>query len=115
MLYKTINESYIDVKKTVMNNKTFIQQLSRRTGFTQDDAQKMIYTMLDKMNDQLQEGEAVTVAGFGTFELKKRLERIMTNPQTQQRMLIPPKLTLNFKPSTSLKHKVNEGGNSDEQ
>ena len=97
-----------------MNNKTFIQELSRRTGFTQEDAQKIIYTMIDVMNDRFQEGETVTIGGFGTFELKKRMERIMTNPATQQRMLIPPKLVLGFRPSTVLKDKFNSNDNGNE-
>ena len=42
---------------------------------------------------------------FGTFEVKKKLERISINPATQQRMLIPPKLVLTYKPSVTLKEK----------
>ena len=47
---------------------------------------------------------------FGSFEVKKRLERIMVNPSTGQRMLVPPKLVLNFKPVASIKEKLKSGG-----
>lgn len=93
-----------------MNNKTFIQELSQRTGFTQDDTQKMIYTMIDVMNDKFQECKPVVIPGFGTFEVKKRMERIMVYPGTQQRMLVPPKLVLGFKPATAVKDKLKNGG-----
>lgn len=93
-----------------MNNKGFIAELSRRTGFTQDDTQKMVGTVIDAMNDAFQRGDVVSVPRFGTFEVKKRLERIVINPGTKQRMLVPPKLVLSFKPIASIKEKLKKGG-----
>ena len=93
-----------------MNNKGFIAELSRRTGFTQDDTQKMVGTIIDAMNDAFQRGDVVSVPRFGTFEVKKRLERIVINPGTKQRMLVPPKLVLSFKPIASIKEKLKKGG-----
>ncbi len=58
-------------------------------------------------------GESVSVAGFGSFEVKKRLERIMVNPSTGQRMIVPPKLVLNFKPAASIKEELKKGGLAD--
>ena len=58
-------------------------------------------------------GESVSVAGFGSFEVKKRLERIMVNPSTGQRMIVPPKLVLNFKPAASIKDELKKGGLAD--
>ena len=43
---------------------------------------------------------------FGTFEVKKKMERIVVNPVTRQRLLVPPKLSLTFKPCPALKGKV---------
>ena len=57
------------------------------------------------MAQQLQDGNTVAIQGFGTFEVRKKLERISINPATQQRMLIPPKLVLTYKPSAILKEK----------
>ena len=57
------------------------------------------------MTQQLQDGNTVAIQGFGTFEVRKKLERISINPATQQRMLIPPKLVLTYEPSAILKEK----------
>jgi DNA-binding protein HU-beta len=57
------------------------------------------------MTQELQEGKIIAIQGFGTFEVKKKMERISVNPSTQQRMLIPPKLVLTYKPSITLKEK----------
>lgn len=88
-----------------MNNKEFIAELSRRLGYTNKDASQLVSSVIGVMTQELQEGNSVTILGFGTFDVKKKLERISVNPVTQQRMLIPPKLALNFKPSVSLKEK----------
>ena len=80
-----------------MNNKSFISELSQRLGYTQDDTQKIIHTVIDSMNEGFQRGDSVSVPKFGTFEVKKRLERIVVNPGTKQRMLVPPKLVLGFR------------------
>ena len=57
------------------------------------------------MTQELQDGKTITIQGFGTFEVKKKLELVSFNPVTQQRLLIPPKLVLTYKPSISLKEK----------
>ena len=62
------------------------------------------------MSDGFLEENAVMVPNFGTFEVKKKMERIMVNPSTGQRMLVPPKLVLGFKPSPTWKDKIKQGG-----
>ena len=52
----------------------------------------------------------MSIPKFGTFEVKKRMERILINPGTKQRMLVPPKLVLNFKPIAAIKEKLKNGG-----
>ena len=93
-----------------MNNKQFISELSQRLGYTSQVTQKMMYQLIDAMGDVFQEGNTVTVQNFGTFEVKKKMERVMMNPTTGQRMLVPPKLVLGFKPSTTWKDKLKKGG-----
>ena len=67
-----------------MNNKQFIHELSNRTSYTLEDTQRMVYDMIDSMNEKFMEGEPVNVTGFGTFEVKKRMERVIVNPSTGQ-------------------------------
>ena len=93
-----------------MNNKNFIAELSQRTRYSQEDTQRMVYTLIDAVKEKFQEGDAVTFPGFGTFEIKKRNERIIVNPATQQRLLVPPKLVLTFKPIAAIKEKLKNGG-----
>ena len=88
-----------------MNNKEFISELARKLGYTNKDTAQLLSSAIGVMTQELQEGKTIAIQGFGTFEVKKKMERISVNPTTQQRMLIPPKLVLSNKPSTNLKEK----------
>lgn len=86
-----------------MNNKEFTSELSRRLGYTLKDTSELVTSLLSDMTRQLEEGNTISIQGFGTFEVKKKAERISVNPTTKQRMLVPPKLVLTYKPSTLLR------------
>ncbi len=88
-----------------MNNREFTIELSQRLGYTLTDTSKLMSSLLLEMARQWQEGNSIAIQGFGTFEVKKKMERIFVNPITKQRLLIPPKLVLTYRPSSSLKEK----------
>lgn len=88
-----------------MNNKEFISSLASRVGIKHEEAQELSNTLINIMTHELEDGNILSVQGFGTFEVKKKLERIVVNPSSKQRMLVPPKLALSFKPSNALKEK----------
>lgn len=88
-----------------MNNKEFTTELSERMGISEKDMPRIIESMMSEMLKQLQDGNTVTIQKFGTFEVKKKAERVSVNPTTKLRMLVPPKLVLAFKPHVLLKEK----------
>ena len=84
--------------------------MARRNEMKAVDAQAWMNTLLGAMGDNFLEGNAVQLPNFGVFEVKKKLERIIINPSTGQRMLVLPKLTLAFKPTPQTKEKIKKGG-----
>ena len=90
-----------------MNNKEYIAELSRHTGFSQDDTQRMVRCVVEGMSQKFDEGIGVSIANFGVFEIKKRMERIVVNPSSGQRMLVPPKIVVTFKAETSARKTAN--------
>lgn len=88
-----------------MNNKDFTLELSRKLGYSVKETADLTAILLNEMTQQWQDGNAISIQNFGNFEVKKKAERISVNPTTKQRMLVPPKLVLSYKPSTSLKEK----------
>ena len=88
-----------------MNNKESTSELAERLGYTIKDTSELIGSLLSSMTQELEEGNVIAVQGFGSFEVKKKAERISINPASKQRMLVPPKLVLSYRPSNTLKDK----------
>jgi nucleoid DNA-binding protein len=66
---------------------------------------KLIKCYIDNLVQQFGENDELPFLSMGNFEVKHKEQRVITNPTTKKRMLVPPKLTLNFKPSVGLKNK----------
>ena len=90
-----------------MSNKEFISDLAERSGLSGKEVSSLTSATISAIIGELTEENSVAISGFGTFEVKKKLERVLVNPVTKQRMLVPPKMVVSFKPYTSLKLKVN--------
>ena len=88
-----------------MNNKEFTSELAERLGYTIKDTSELMSSLLSCMTQELEEGNVIAVQGFGSSEVKKKAERISINPASKQRMLVPPKLVLSYRPSNTLKDK----------
>ena len=88
-----------------LNNKEFTAELAKRMGSTAKETASMMNSLLSDMTEQWEEGNVINIQGFGTFEVKKKAERVSVNPTNKIRLLIPPKLALTFKPHSSLKEK----------
>ena len=90
-----------------MNKVDIIDAVAEATGISKKDATTATETMLDSIRDALSRKEAVSLAGFGSFEATYRAERKGHNPHTGQSMVIPASYSLRFKPSKKLKEAVN--------
>ena len=88
-----------------MNNKEFTSELAERLGYTIKDTSELMNSLLSSMTQELEEGNMIAVQGSGSFEVKKKAERISINPASKQRMLVPPKLVLSYRPCNTLKDK----------
>ena len=64
--------------------------------------------LISVITEQLLDENTVSLINFGSFEVKKKDERINTHPGSGKKMLFPPKLILKFKPATALNKKVKE-------
>lgn len=80
--------------------------MAAKLGMSNKEIQNLTNIFVSELADNMEDGSILSVQGFGNFEVKKKLERIVVNPTTKQRMLVPPKLALSFKPSSILKDKL---------
>jgi DNA-binding protein HU-beta/integration host factor subunit alpha len=89
-----------------VNNKEFIAELARRTKSNTKETQQRMNFLIKEITEHLCNEDMISISNFGTFETKKRLERVLVSPTTDQRMLVPPKMVVGFKQSNVLKSKI---------
>ena len=95
-----------------MNTKELISELKDRLQIEENRAELLLESTIEIIEKELLANSSIGLQGFGTFEVRKKDERISVNPVTKQRMLVPPKLTLAFKPSSILKERIKTYKNS---
>ncbi len=91
-----------------MDNKKLVETLANKMGRSADDVNKLLDGLAGVLRTRCGELDSVIVPGFGAFEPRKRNERVMVNPKTGKRMLVPPKVVLGFKVSNVLKSKLKQ-------
>ena len=89
-----------------MDNKKLVRTVAANLGRTTEDVSKLLDAFAGVLGTCCGDMDTVSIPSFGTFEPKKRNERVMQNPATGHRMLVPPKVLLNFKMSRVLKSKL---------
>lgn len=56
-----------------MNNKEFISELSQRCGYSLDDTQKLVRSVIESMAQRFDDGDGVSVDDFCVFEVKNAM------------------------------------------
>ena len=78
----------------------------REIGLSRTESSALVESVIDHIGDALEKGEHVKLAGFGTFSLRDKRERIGRNPKTGEEVPITPRRVLVFKPSQVLRERV---------
>lgn len=95
-----------------MTNQELVSALAKRLNLTQRQTAETLEVLVSVMNTNLENGSSINIQGFGLFESKKKSERVSVNPVSKQRFLVPPKITMAFRPSQSIKDTLkNKTGN----
>jgi len=89
-----------------MNKAELIKAVADKAEVSTRDAEAVLDGVLELIANALVKGEAVKLSGFGTFEKKVRAARVGTNPSTREKIEIPASKSAVFKPSKTLKEKL---------
>lgn len=89
-----------------MNKAELIDVMAAEAGLTKADAKKALEAFINTTSKSLQEGDKVTLVGFGTFSVSDRSERKGRNPQTGSEISIAAKKVVKFKPGSELSASV---------
>ena len=89
-----------------MDNKKLVETVAKNLGRSTEDVNKLIEAFAAVLCSRCGDMDSVSIPSFGTFEPKKRNERVMPHPHSGRRMLVPPKVVMGFKVSKVLKAKL---------
>ena len=84
-----------------------IDRVALRTKLTRKQTTLVVNSFISCITSSLAEGKHVEIRGFGSFRLRHRNARMGINPKTGEKVYVPAKKTLYFKPGKSLKIEVN--------
>ena len=65
-----------------MNKTELVASVAEATSLSKKDAENAVSAVIASITKSLTEGEKVQIAGFGTFEVRERSERIGRDPRT---------------------------------
>ena len=72
-------------------------------GYLKKDISRAVDIIIETMAESLNQGKRVEIRGFGSFSVRRRKARLTKNPKTGKIMDIPPRRSLHFAMSKSLK------------
>lgn len=89
-----------------MTKADLANRITTRAKLNLSEAHLAVQIILDSLTASLQQGEKVELRSFGSFRIRARKPRIGRNPKTGERVDVPVKKTVHFKPGQDLKRLV---------
>ena len=90
-----------------MNKRELAAAVADAHDLDNSTATAVVETVFNTIAERVAADDAVTVAGFGTFERRHRAARTGRNPQTGEEIAIAASTSVGFKAAAQLKRAVN--------
>src|SRR5438270_12617188 len=89
-----------------VTKKEIVKQIADRIGETQLKTKDIVQRTFDAIVDTLIEQGRIELRNFGVFEVKQRKARKARNPRTGEKVEVPPKCAVTFKPGKDMQERV---------
>ncbi|HEV3024200.1 MAG TPA: HU family DNA-binding protein [Pirellulales bacterium] len=91
-----------------MTKKEIVKTISEEIGLTQLKTKEIVQKTFDAIVETLVEEKRIELRNFGVFEVKKRAARKARNPRTGDKVYVPEKYVVTFKPGKEMEERVRE-------
>jgi nucleoid DNA-binding protein len=93
-----------------VTKKEIVKQISERIGLTQLKTKEIVQQAFDAIVDTLIEDPShrIELRNFGVFEVKRRKPRKARNPRTGDKVDVPAKNVVTFKPGKEMEERVRQ-------
>lgn len=89
-----------------MTKKEIVKTISEEIGLTQLKTKEIVQKTFDAIVETLVEEKRIELRNFGVFEVKKRAARKARNPRTGDKVFVPEKYVVTFKPGKEMEERV---------
>ena len=91
-----------------MTKKEIVKAISEEIGMTQLKTKEIVQKTFDAIVRTLVEDSRIELRNFGVFEVKKRASRKARNPRTGEKVSVPEKFVVTFKPGKEMEERVKQ-------
>lgn len=85
-----------------MNKTDLVNEIAAKASLNKVDAKKALDAVLESIAQALVNDDKVQLIGFGTFAMVEKPERTGLNPRTKEKIVIPARKVVKFKPADNL-------------
>jgi integration host factor subunit beta len=89
-----------------VTKKDLARAIAEEVGVTQAQASAVVQQVFDGIVETVVGEGRIELRNFGVFEVKRRKPRQARNPRTGEKVSVPPKLVVTFKPGRNLAERV---------
>jgi len=91
-----------------VTKKEIVRTISEEIGLTQLQTKEIVQKTFDAIVEALVEERRIELRNFGVFEVKRRAARKARNPRTGDKVYVPEKFVVTFKPGKEMEARVRE-------
>ena len=91
-----------------MTKKEIVKTISEEIGLTQLKTKEIVQKTFDAIVETLVTDGRIELRNFGVFEVKKRAARKARNPRTGDKVDVPEKFVVTFKPGKEMEARVRQ-------
>lgn len=93
-----------------MTKKEIVRTISDEIGLTQLQTKEIVQKTFNAILEALVSEKRIELRNFGVFEVKRRAPRKARNPRTNEKVFVPEKFVVIFKPGKEMEDRVKELG-----
>jgi integration host factor subunit beta len=91
-----------------MTKKDMAKAIAEEMGLTQIQAKEIVQRVFDGITETLVQEGRIELRNFGVFEVKKRKPRKARNPRTGEKVKVPARLVVTFKPGLKMEEQISK-------
>ncbi len=94
--------------KRNLNRKALANTIHQNIGFSKIISENIVNDIFYIITSAFKENEKVKITSFGTFQIRRKNERIGRNPKTKEKKIISARKVITFRASKLFKDRINQ-------